>query len=63
MKEVSIDCNGFRLRHLKTFACTREHALSEKGMMFSSVLLHTVSVKTARLHAWTNRFQIFVFRL
>jgi len=25
MKEVSINCNGFQLRHTKTVACTREH--------------------------------------
>jgi len=24
-KEVSIDCNGFRLRHTITAACVREH--------------------------------------
>jgi len=25
VKEVSIDCNGFQLRHMKTAVCTHEH--------------------------------------
>jgi len=46
MKEVSINSNGFQLRHTKTDVCTREHNYETRPLQarcFACVLLYIIS--------------------